>query len=100
MGGMVILGPASASQITQDVGEQVTSLLWSLCIADTVQGERHSRVAQGQLEVNVHWHQARPGWSLLTELSGQDSWQVEGVCVQPALGLKPLTIYLCCLQED
>lgn len=65
MGGMVILGPASPSQISQVVGEQVTSLLWSLGIGDTVQGERYSQVAQGQLEVNVPWHQARPGWSLL-----------------------------------
>lgn len=60
-----------ATPITQAVGEVVTSLFWSLGTEDTVQGQRRSQVAPGQIVVKVHGHQAYPGWSLLTEFTGQ-----------------------------
>lgn len=64
-----------ATQITQAVGEVVTSLFWSLGTEDTVQGQRHSQVAQGHIVVKIHWHRAYPGWSLLTEFTGHgENW--------------------------
>lgn len=76
-GSMVTPGPLSPSQITQAVGD-VTSQLWPLGVEDTVQGERWL-VSIG----------TRPTLDGACDL-GRGSRHVEGVCVQPALGLNLL----------